>query len=73
MKTMRPSLKDDEVDDAVVVVGDNEVGEIVDEVVVGTEGTIVGTDVGSGLYSQMQIVLVLPTSEVEPQNPSEAI
>jgi hypothetical protein len=70
---MRPSLKDDEVDDAVVVVGDNEVGEIVDEVVVGTEGTIVGTDVGSGLYSQMQIVLVLPTSEVEPQNPSEAI
>jgi len=70
---MRPSLKDDEVDDAVVVVGDNEVGEIVDEVVVGTEGTIVGTDVGSGLYSQMQIVLVLPISEVEPQNPSEAI
>jgi hypothetical protein len=69
---MRPSLKDDDVDD-VVVVGDNEVGEIVDEVVVGAEGTIVGTDVGSGLYSQMQIVLVLPTSEVEPQNPSEAI
>jgi len=70
---MRPSLKDDEVDDAIVVVGDNEVGEIVDEVAVGTEGTIVGTDVGSGLYSQMQIVLVLPTSEVEPQNLSEAI
>ena len=48
-------------------------GEIVDELAVGALGTIVGIDVGSGLYSQIQIVLVLPTSEVEPQNPSEAI
>jgi len=52
------------------------VGEIVEEEVVGsvvTVGNIVGKDVGSGLYSQIQIVLVLPSSEVEPQNPSEAI